>query len=94
MITALLYNAQAGKGTPARQVMERLCSFFAGDTLLVADEALLFADLPLGYAAPDPAEPGYYNAILAKVSGLVRAGAQRFVSVGGDGTATYVRNAL
>ena len=94
MITALLYNAQAGKGTPARQVMERLCDFFAGDTLLVADEALLFADLPLGYAPADPAEPGYYNAILAKVSGLVRAGAQRFVSVGGDGTATYVRNAL
>ena len=94
MITALLYNAQAGKGTPARQVMERLCAFFEGDTLLVADQALLFEDLPLTYAAPDPALPGYFNAILAKVSGLVRAGAQRFVSVGGDGTATYVRNAL
>ena len=94
MITALLYNAQAGKGTPARQVMERLCAFFEGDTLLVADQALLFDDLPMAYAPPDPAEPGYFNAILAKVSGLVRAGAQRFVSVGGDGTATYVRNAL
>lgn len=94
MITALLYNAQAGKGTSARQVMERLCAFFEGDTLLVADQALLFDNLPLRYVPPEPGEPGYYNAILAKVSGLVKAGAQRFVSVGGDGTATYVRNAL
>ena len=94
MITALLYNPQAGKGTPARVVMERLCAFFEGDTLLVADQALLFDDLPLAYVPPTPMEPGYFNAILAKVSGLLQAGAQRFVSVGGDGTATYVRNAL
>lgn len=94
MVTALMYNAQAGKGTPARQVMERLCAFFSGDRLLVADRALLFEDLPLEYVPPEPAETGYYNAIAAKVSGLVRSGAQRFVSVGGDGTATYVRNAL
>ena len=94
MITALLYNAHAGKGTPAQQVMERLCAFFEGDSLLVADEALVFPELPLTFVPPVETEPGYFNAIKAKIQGLLQAGAQRFVSVGGDGTATYVRNAL
>ena len=37
---------------------------------------------------------GYFDAIKAKVKALADAGAERFVSVGGDGTATYVKNAM
>lgn len=91
--TALLYNYKAGKGLPAEAVVSRLCNFFDGDELLVADEGLVFPGLPVSPVQPEKAE-GYYPQILAKVAALARVGAQRFVSVGGDGTATYVRNAM
>ena len=94
MKTALLYNHKAGKGLPARQVVEKLCSFFDGDELLVSDEGLLFSDLPVQLVTPEFRDPGYYPVLLARVDALVKAGAQRFISVGGDGTATYVRNAM
>ena len=94
MKTALLYNYNAGKGLPARQVVQQLCSFFDGDELLVTDEGLLFADLPVRFVKPDERDLGYYPMIRARVDALAKAGADRFISVGGDGTATYVRNAM
>jgi len=94
MKTALLYNYKAGKGLPTRQVIQQLCSFFSGDELLVTDEGLLFADLPVRFVKPDEKDPGYYPMIRARVEALAKAGAERFICVGGDGTATYVRNAM
>lgn len=94
MKTALLYNFKAGKGLPARQVVEQLCAFFSGDELLVTDAGLLFSDLPVRLVVPDLSDPGYYPVIRARVAALSAAGADRFISVGGDGTATYVRNAM
>jgi len=93
MKIALLYNYKAGKGLPAEQVVRRLCSFFSGDELLVTDPGLVFDSLPVRLVEPEPAE-GYFAFIRARVKALAEAGAERFVSVGGDGTATYVRNAM
>lgn len=94
MKTALLYNYKAGKGLPARQVVQQLCSFFEGDELLVTDEGLVFSDLPVSFVKLDEESLGYYPLIRARVDALAKAGADRFISVGGDGTATYVRNAM
>lgn len=93
MKIALLYNHKAGKGLSAEQVVSKLCDFLAGDELLVTDEGLVFPSLPVQLVKPEPAE-GYYALIRARVKALVEAGAGMFVSVGGDGTATYVRNAM
>lgn len=93
MKTALLYNYKAGKGLPAELVVRKLCDFFSGDELLVTDEGLLFPALPVSYVVPEETQ-GYFAAIKARVKALVDAGAERFVSVGGDGTATYLRNAM
>lgn len=93
MKTALLYNYKAGKGLPAELVVRKLCDFFSGDELLVTDEGLLFPALPVSYVVPEESQ-GYFDAIRAKVKALADAGAERFVSVGGDGTATYVKNAM
>ena len=93
MKTALLYNYKAGKGLPAELVVRKLCDFFSGDELLVTDEGLLFPALPVSYVVPEETQ-GYFDAIKARVKALADAGAERFVSVGGDGTATYVRNAM
>jgi hypothetical protein len=91
--TALLYNYKAGKGLPAELVVRKLCDFFSGDELLVTDEGLLFPALPVSYVVPEETQ-GYFDAIKARVKALADAGAERFVSVGGDGTATYVKNAM
>jgi len=91
--TALLYNYKAGKGLAAEQVVKKLCGFFSGDEILVADEGLCFSGLPTAFVQPEPSK-GYFEAIAAKVKALAEAGAERFISVGGDGTATYVRNAM
>ena len=93
MKTALLYNYKAGKGLPAELVVRKLCDFFSGDELLVTDEGLLFPALPVSYVVPEETQ-GYFDAIKAKVKAQADAGAERFVSVGGDGTATYVKNAM
>jgi len=93
MKTALLYNYKAGKGLPAELVIRRLCDFFSGDELLVTDEGLVFPSLPVSFVEPESAQ-SYFAIIRARVKALADAGAQRFVSVGGDGTATYVRNAM
>ena len=93
MKTALLYNFKAGKGLPAELVVQKLCKFFEGDELLVTDEGLMFPSLPVQLVVPEKAE-GYFAVILARVKALAEAGAERFISVGGDGTATYVRNAM
>lgn len=93
MKTALLYNYKAGKGLPAEMVVRKLCDFFSGDELLVTDEGLLFPALPVSYVVPEEAQ-GYFDVIRARVKALAEAGAERFISVGGDGTATYVRNAM
>ena len=93
MKTALLYNYKAGKGLPAELVVRKLCEFFGGDELLVTDEGLIFHDLPVRFVEPENAQ-GYFAAIRARVKALADAGAERFISVGGDGTATYVRNAM
>ena len=93
MKTALLYNYKAGKGLPAELVVRKLCDFFSGDELLVTDEGLLFPALPVSLVVPEEAQ-GYFNVIRARVKALVAAGAERFISVGGDGTATYLRNAM
>ena len=93
MKTALLYNYKAGKGLPAELVVRKLCDFFSGDELLVTDEGLLFPALPVSYVVPEETQ-GYFDAIKAKVKALADAGAVRFVSVGGDGSATYVKNAM
>ena len=94
MNTALLYNYNAGKGIPARKVVEQMCAFFEGDELLVTDEGLVFDDLATRLVEPAGLGEGYYPDIRARVKALWEAGAQRFISVGGDGTATYVRNAM
>ena len=93
MKTALLYNHKAGKGLPAELVIRRLCDFFSGDELLVTDDELVFPSLPVRLVEPESAQ-GYFAIIRSRVKALAEAGAQRFVSVGGDGTATYVRNAM
>ena len=93
MRTALLYNYKAGKGLSAELVVRKLSDFFSGDELLVTDPGLVFSSLPVSLVEPEPAK-GYYPVIRARVKALAEAGAQRFVSVGGDGTATYVRNAM
>ena len=93
MKTALLYNYKAGKGLPAEQVVRKLCGFFSGDELLVTDPGLVFPSLPVSLVEPEPAE-GYFPLLRARVKALAEAGAERFISVGGDGTATYVRNAM
>ena len=93
MKTALLYNYKAGKGLPAELVVRKLCDFFAGDEILVSDSGLVFPELPVSLVEPEPAD-GYFAVILARVKALAEAGAERFISVGGDGTATYVRNAM
>lgn len=91
--TALLYNFKAGKGLPAELVVQKLCKFFEGDELLVTDEGLVFPSLPVQLVVPEKAE-GYFAVIRARVKALYEAGAERFISVGGDGTATYVKNAM
>ena len=91
--TALLYNYKAGKGLAAETVVGRLCDFFAGDELLVTDPGLVFPSLPVQLVDFEPAD-GYFAVIRARVKALAEAGAERFISVGGDGTATYVRNAM
>ena len=78
---------------PAELVVRKLCDFFSGDELLVTDEGLLFPALPVSYVVPEEAQ-GYFAVIRARVKALAAAGAERFISVGGDGTATYVRNAM
>ena len=93
MKTALLYNHKAGKGLPAELVIRRLCDFFSGDELLVTDEELVFPSLPVHLVKPENAQ-GYFTLIRARVKALEEEGAERFISVGGDGTATYVRNAM
>ena len=93
MKTALLYNHKAGKGLPAELVIRRLCDFFSGDEMLVTDEELVFPSLPVSFVKPESAQ-SYFAIIRARVKALAEAGAERFVSVGGDGTATYVRNAM
>lgn len=93
MKTALLYNHKAGKGLPAELVIRRLCDFFWGDELLVTDGELVFPSLPVSLVEPESAQ-GYFAIIRARVKALAEAGAERFVSVGGDGTATYLRNAM
>ena len=93
MKTALLYNYKAGKGLAAEEVVSRLCDFFSGDELLVTDPGLVFPSLPVQLVHFEPAE-GYFPVIRARVKALAEAGAERFISVGGDGTATYVRNAM
>lgn len=93
MKTALLYNYKAGKGLPAELVIRRLCEFFSGDELLVTDGGLVFPSLPVRLVEPENAQ-SYFDIIRARVKALADAGAERFVSVGGDGTATYVRNAM
>ena len=93
MKTALLYNYKAGKGLPAELVVSKLCDFFSGDELLVSDPGLIFPSLPVSLVEPEAAE-GYFAVIRARVKALAEAGAQRFISVGGYGTATYVRNAM
>ena len=87
MKTALLYNHKAGKGLPAELVIRRLCDFFPGDEMLVTDEGLVFDSLPVHFVKPEDAQ-GYFAIIRARVKALAEAGAERFISVGGDGTAT------
>ena len=93
MKTALLYNYKAGKGLPAELVVRKLCDFFSGDELLVTDPGLVIPTLPVRMIEPESAQ-GYFDVIRARVKALAEAGAERFISVGGDGTATYVRNAM
>lgn len=93
MKTALLYNYKAGKGLAPDQVVRKLCGFFEGDELLVCDEGLVFPQLPTRLIMPEPVQ-GYYPVIRERVRALAAAGADRFISVGGDGTATYVRTAM
>lgn len=94
MKTAVLYNPKAGKGLPALQVMTRLSEFFPGDELLVGEPELLCESLPTVLVDYSKADSSYLGLLYSKVRALVDAGADRFVCVGGDGTATYVRNAL
>ncbi len=94
MKNALLYNHNAGKGSSVREVLGRLCSFFEGEELLVMDEGLMFPDLPVRPVKLLGPVQGYYPLIRAGVEALARAGAERFICVGGDGTATYVRTAM
>lgn len=94
MKTAVLYNPKAGKGIPAQQVLTQLSSFFEGEELLVADEALLCEGLSIRLVDYSREDDSYLGLLTAKVRALVEAGAECFACVGGDGTATYVRTIL
>lgn len=94
MKTAVLYNPKAGKGIPAEQVLTQLSSFFEGEELLVAEQELVCEGLPIRLVDYSREDGSYLGLLSAKVKALVEAGAECFVSVGGDGTATYVRNVL
>ncbi len=95
MKTAVLYNPNAGKRISVKLVLQRLSNFFAGDELLVANPAL---EIPGVHITPvsilQTANSNYVSYLNNMVDALVQAGADRFVCVGGDGTATYVRTAL
>lgn len=95
MKTAVLYNPNAGKRISVKLVLQRLSDFFAGDELLVANPAL---EIPGVHITPvsilQTANSNYVSYLNNMVDALVQAGADRFVCVGGDGTATYVRTAL
>ena len=90
MKTAVLYNSNAGKGLPPDLVLSRLASFFSGDELLVTMEELDVVGLPTRLVEVPENDGSYLGVLTARVKALADAGAERFVSVGGDGTATYV----
>lgn len=90
MKTAVLYNPNAGIGLPSELVLSRLASFFLGDELLVAMEELDKDGLPTHLVELPENDGSYLGILTARVKALADAGAERFVSVGGDGTATYV----
>lgn len=94
MKTAVIYNPNAGKGIPAAQVLARLSSFFEGDELLVADPALCCDGVPVRLVEHSTEDTSYLGLFHARVRALTEAGAQRFACVGGDGTSTYLCNAL
>ncbi len=94
MKTALIYNHNAGKGLPHQQVIDRVASFFSGDELLVTQPDYCIDKCTTRLVAYTPEDSSYWGRILAQVKALVDAGAQRFVCIGGDGTATYVSTAL
>ena len=90
MKTAVICNAGAGKRLPAGEVLPQLRRFFPEDVLLTTDPE--WGDLE---PVPWDSDDNSYTGILeAKVTALVQAGAERFVCIGGDGTATYVSTAL
>ena len=94
MINALIYNYRAGKGLAPREAVEKLCSFFQGEELLVADSSLCFPGLPLRAIECPARGEAYYSNIRTCVTAFLQAGAGRFICVGGDGTAAYVRTAM
>lgn len=94
MKTALFYNPKAGSKLPPDLVLTRLAAFLEGDELLCCDESLLLPGLPIRLVEAGTAGKDYFGAILERVRALTEAGAERFACVGGDGTATYLRNAL
>lgn len=94
MNTAVLYNPKAGKGLPAQQVMAQLSSFLAGDRILVATPELVLENGQTQLVMVPPSDGSYLGILSAQVQGLVDAGAQRFVTVGGDGTGTYLLTIL
>ena len=61
---------------------------------MVAEEELLCPDLPVRLVDYSREDTSYLGLLYAKVRALVQAGAECVACVGGDGTATYVRNAL
>lgn len=90
MKTAVLYNPKAGKGLTPQRVVTQLSSFLAGDRLLVAAPELKMRDGETQLVSTPKSDGSYLGTLSAQVRSLVDAGAQRFITVGGDGTATYV----
>mgnify|MGYP001076183717 CR=1 FL=1 len=94
MKNALIYNHKAGRGLAPGKIIEKLSAFLGGEELLAADPGLCVPGLPLRLVERPVEELAYYPRLRACVEALVQAGAERFICVGGDGTAAYVRTAM
>ena len=92
MRIGVLVNPSAGHGQRAQAVISRLEVRWQGHQLLAVDgpAAPCFSRAEL---LPEPAG-GYVEKLFGSVRALLTAGAEMIVTLGGDGTAAYVAEAL
>ena len=90
MRIGVLVNPSAGHGQQARAVISRLEESWQGHELLTTagPSAPCFTRATL---LPE-AEGGYVEKLFGSVRGLLGAGTEMIVTLGGDGTAAYARS--